>query len=89
MQVATRLGRVHVSVTGSGDPVVLWPSLLMDSSLWDAGFCRDHKVIAIDPPGHGRSSRLDRGFTFDECASVVVDVLDHLAVPRAHLVGNS
>ena len=92
MRVVTRLGRVHVTVTGAGDAIVLWPSLLMDGSLWDAQvahFSRDHQVIAVDPPGHGRSGRLDRGFTFDECAETILDVLDHLDVPRAHVVGNS
>lgn len=92
MEVATRLGQVHVTVTGSGDPMVLWPSLLMDGSLWAAQvahFASDHQVIAVDPPGHGRSGRLGRGFTFDECAGTIVDILDQLDVRRAHVIGNS
>lgn len=90
--VPTQLGRLHVTVTGSGEPIVLWPSLLMDGSLWDAQvahFSPRYRTIAVDPPGHGRSEHLDREFTFDECAQCVVDVLDHLGLQRAHLIGNS
>ncbi|WP_039794363.1 alpha/beta fold hydrolase [Nocardia araoensis] len=90
--VQTRLGLLHVVTTGSGDPMVMWPSLLMDAGLWDAQvahFGGDFLTIAVDPPGHGRSSRLERRFTFEECAGCVVDVLDHLGLPRTHFLGNS
>ncbi|MFI2283952.1 alpha/beta fold hydrolase [Nocardia beijingensis] len=90
--VQTRLGLLHVVTTGSGDPIVMWPSLLMDAGLWDAQvdhFARDFLTIAVDPPGHGRSSRLERRFTFEECAGCVVDVLDHLGLARTHFLGNS
>ncbi|MEU2039401.1 alpha/beta fold hydrolase [Nocardia niwae] len=92
VHVPTRLGLLHVVLTGSGDPIVMWPSLLMDAGLWDdqvGYFARDFLTIAVDPPGHGRSSRLERPFTFDECAACVVDILDQLGLPRTHFLGNS
>ena len=49
----------------------------------------DHRVVLVDPPGHGDSERLTRAFTFDECAQCIVDVLDGLGIDRAHFVGNS
>ncbi|MFI7664299.1 alpha/beta fold hydrolase [Nocardia sp. NPDC049526] len=90
--VSTRLGLVHAVITGSGDPIVMWPSLLMDAALWDAQvdyFARNHLTIAVDPPGHGRSSRLEQRFTFEECAGCVVDILDQLEIRRTHFIGNS
>ncbi|WP_280457304.1 alpha/beta fold hydrolase [Nocardia carnea] len=90
--VPTRLGQLHVAVTGRGDPILMWPSLLMDASLWDVQidyFARSHTVIAIDPPGHGRSSPLERQFTFGECAQCVADILDYFELPWTYFVGNS
>lgn len=90
--VPTRLGQLHVVVTGRGTPILLWPSLLMDASLWDAQidyFARSHTVIGVDPPGHGRSSPLERQFTFGECAQCVVDILDHFEIPWTYFIGNS
>lgn len=90
--VDTTLGALRVDVNGSGPAIVMWPSLLMDRTLWDAQvehLAPRFTTIAIDPPGHGASSPLARGFTFDECATCVVEVLDALDVDRAHLLGNS
>jgi 3-oxoadipate enol-lactonase len=92
IHIPTRLGSLHVVLTGSGHPIVMWPSLLMDAALWDAQvahFARNFLTIAVDPPGHGGSSRLERPFTFDECAGCVVDILDQLGLPRTHFIGNS
>ncbi|ARU55132.1 alpha/beta fold superfamily hydrolase [Oleiphilus messinensis] len=49
-----------------------------------------HRVIALDLPGHGESVKsLDMNYAIDEQAQRVVAFLDALAIPRAHLVGNS
>lgn len=90
--VETVLGRVHVVIEGTGPPVVLWSSLLMDGRMWDGQVerLRDrYRTIVVDPPGHGASEAVHRTFSLDECADVVLDVLDDLGVERAHLVGNS
>lgn len=90
--VATRLGRLRVQVDGAGDAMVFWPSLLMTGDMWagQAAEFRDHlKVILVDPPGHGGSEKLTAGFTFEDCAQCVVDVLDAFGINQAHFVGNS
>jgi 3-oxoadipate enol-lactonase len=91
-RIGTSLGELAVSVSGSGDALVLWPSLLMDRTLWAAqvaALSDRWTTIAIDPPGHGASSALERHFTLAECADCLVEVLDALRVDRAHVVGNS
>jgi 3-oxoadipate enol-lactonase len=72
--------------------MLFWPSLLMDGSLWSAQaarFTAGHRVILVDPPGHGASQPLREGFTFDECALSIVTILDTLNADRAHVIGNS
>ncbi|MET1074238.1 MAG: alpha/beta fold hydrolase [Umezawaea sp.] len=90
--IATSLGRLRVRVGGEGPTMVFWPSLLMDGTMWAAQaehFGADHRVVLVDPPGHGGSEPLTRLFDFDECARCVVQVLDHLGATTAHFVGNS
>jgi len=72
--------------------MLFWPSLLMDGSMWTAQadhFADTHRVVLVDPPGHGASEALERTFTFDECAKCVVQVLDALDIDKVHFVGNS
>ncbi|WP_419866357.1 alpha/beta fold hydrolase [Mycobacterium scrofulaceum] len=83
--------RVQVS-PGTGRAVLLWPSLLMTGDLWAgqaAKFGAGHRLVLIDPPGHGGSEPLRSAFTFTDCARCVVDLLDGLGIDKAHFVGNS
>ena len=71
---------------------MFWPSLLMTGDMWSAQaahFGGEHRVILVDPPGHGRSAALGGMFSFADCARCIVDILDGLSVQRAHFVGNS
>ena len=56
--VHTRAGEVAYSDTGEGPVVVLLHATLHDRHDFDAilpSLCRDHRVIAVDWPGHGDS----------------------------------
>jgi 3-oxoadipate enol-lactonase len=90
--VDTTLGTLSVGVIGSGPAMLMWPSLLLDKTMWDAQvdhFRSRFTTVAIDPPGHGASSPLTRDITLDECATCVVEVLDALHLERAHFLGSS
>lgn len=92
LSIPTRLGTLHARLRGDGPLVVLWPSLLMDGSLWDdmtTQLAKRWTTLALDPPGHGRREPLRRSFTLDECAGALLDVLDHAEVATAHVIGNS
>ncbi|MGV0048356.1 alpha/beta fold hydrolase [Mycobacterium colombiense] len=83
--------RVQLSA-GTGPAVLMWPSLLMTGDLWAgqaAHFGETHRLVLIDPPGHGGSAPLRSMFSFTDCARCVVDLLDGLDIDRAHFVGNS
>ncbi|HEY9545285.1 MAG TPA: alpha/beta fold hydrolase, partial [Solimonas sp.] len=88
----TSLGALQVRVGGDGPVIVFWPSLMMDGRMWAAQathFIGCHRVVLVDPPGHGGSDALSRNFSFDECARCIVDLLDALQIERTHWVGNS
>lgn len=91
--VDTALGKIRVQVSpGTGPAVLMWPSLLMTGDLWAgqaARFGADHRVVLVDPPGHGGSEPLRAMFGFTECARCVVDLMDGLGIDKAHFVGNS
>jgi 3-oxoadipate enol-lactonase len=90
--IDTVLGTVRVQVSGSGEAMMFWPSLLMTGDMWAAQaehFGGDHQVILVDPPGFGESQKLTAPFTFEECARCIVDILDGLGLQRTHFVGNS
>ena len=81
---------------GAGEPVVLvhcYTGNLDDQ--WIAtgvldGLAVDHRAIAFDLRGHGRSGKPhDAGAYGAEMADDVVRLLDHLDVARAHVVGYS
>ena len=89
----TTLGAIRVQVSaGTGPAILMWPSLLMTGDLWAgqaAHFGDTHRLVLIDPPGHGGSAPLRAMFSFTDCARCVVDLLDGLDIDRAHFVGNS
>jgi 3-oxoadipate enol-lactonase len=85
--IDTTLGQIAVRTAGDGDAILFWTSLMMTGDMWSAQaehFSARHRVVLVDPPGHGQSQALTRPFAFDECARCAVDVLDGLSVDRAH-----
>lgn len=55
-----------------------------------ANIAKDHRAIAMDLRAHGKSGKPhDPGAYGDELARDVVRLLDHLRIPRAHIVGYS
>jgi 3-oxoadipate enol-lactonase len=92
VRVDTALGELMLRVGGTGETILFWPSLLMTGDMWSAQaehFAVRHRVVLIDPPGHGGSERLTAPFSFEDYARSVVDILDALGIDAAHVVGNS
>ena len=69
--VSTVLGSVFVDDQGTPNKSV--------ALLWPS--------LAIEPPGHGQSPGPGRGFTMDECAEAVIQILDATGIntPVAYL----
>jgi pimeloyl-ACP methyl ester carboxylesterase len=83
---------------GQGEPVVLvhgfasthavnWVNTRWTTTLTQAG----HRVIAMDNRGHGRSDKPHEAAAYDSAvmAEDVRALMDHLSIPRAHVMGYS
>jgi 3-oxoadipate enol-lactonase len=79
--------------TGHGLAVVLVHGHSADLRLWDlqlpALVDAGYRVIRYDVRGHGRSSAPPRGYTWENYALDLRDLLDGIGVARAHVVGLS
>jgi pimeloyl-ACP methyl ester carboxylesterase len=90
--VKTRVGKVAYSDVGEGPAVVLLHATLHDRQDFDpivAPLSRDHRVIALDWPGHGESPAPSQPPTAALYADVLADVVAALDLPPAAFVGNS
>lgn len=88
--IQTKVGRLHVELHGRGPALLCWPSLFCDGRTMaplvdDLG--RDHQVLLVDGPGHGRSEGTKEAFSIDDCADAGIGVLDALGVHRATWIG--
>lgn len=77
---------------GSGFPVVLIHGLAGDHAAWAApmkSWTRDHRVIAFDNRGAGRSTQVDEPISTEDMAGDTLALMDRLGVERAHVIGRS
>lgn len=72
--------------------LLLGPSLGTSTRLWAdaaADLRRDHRVIAWDLPGHGRSPAAEAPFAIEDLADALAAMLDDLGVDACHYAGDS
>jgi len=88
--------RIHYNDIGAGYPVVMLHGGGPGASSWSnfkynvPSLAGEFRLLLIDQPGFGKSDKpvVEEGaFTFN--ARAVRDLLDHLGIERAHVVGNS
>lgn len=88
--------KIHYLTQGKGEPVVLVHGLHSSAEInWNKtgvidDLAKDHLVIALDMPGHGKSDRPEKEEAYG--VQIVDDVallLDHLKIKKAHVVGYS
>jgi 3-oxoadipate enol-lactonase len=58
---------------------------------WVPHLSRDYRVVRLDLRGHGASEvpPVERELTLERLLQDVIELLDHLGLPSAHVVGNS
>ncbi len=85
-------GSLHILERGQGRPVVLLHGVTLKAELWspqlhDLGV--DHRVLAVDLRGHGRSRPGDDGYGMEILGRDVATVLTELDLRDALVVGHS
>ena len=89
----SEIARIHYLEAGVGEPLLLIHSLGQSLYTWRNVFAElsdNYRVIAIDLPGHGYSSRPDTfNYTSDDFAFIFNAFLDALNIKSAHMVGFS
>lgn len=85
--------KMYYEVHGSGEPVVLLHGAFMgisgDWEKWVRELSKTRKVIAIEMQGHGRTGDINRDMTYENLSDDVAELLDHLKIPNADIVGYS
>jgi pimeloyl-ACP methyl ester carboxylesterase len=84
-----RGGKLYYEVAGAGHPLLLTHAGIADHRMWDEQFpvfAERYRVIRYDTRGYGRSSAAQAPFAFHED---IHDLLVHLGVTRAHVLGLS
>ncbi|RAU35043.1 alpha/beta fold hydrolase [Pseudomonas sp. RIT411] len=80
------------SIAGDGSPLVLIHGVGLSKEMWGgqlAGLAPRYQVIAYDMLGHGASRRPAAEATLDDYAGQLAELLDHLALETAVVVGFS
>jgi pimeloyl-ACP methyl ester carboxylesterase len=85
--------QLAVTVTGSGEPLVLVHGIATDSRIWATvlpELSRDYRVITVDLPGFGRSAPVGEDFDLSAVAAAILHGLrEHGVLEPFALVGHS
>ena len=83
---------IHYTSEGNGKTIVLLHGFLENLSMWDAlkqHFIPNHRVVCIDLLGHGQTGCLGYVHTMEMMAEAVYEILNHLKIQKAVMVGHS
>lgn len=84
--------KISYTDSGEGIAIVFLHGFLENKKMWQeyvALFSADYRVIAIDLLGHGESDCLGYVHSMEDNANVVHEVLNHLNIQKAIIVGHS
>lgn len=77
---------------GTGDTVVFLHFSGANLMMWQpvvSYFQGRYRMLLPDLRGHGKSSQPETGYHIDDMAEDIIEVLHHLGVAKAHVVGSS
>lgn len=83
---------IHYTTIGKGPAIVLLHGFLESSTMWKSlipQLSKNNFVISIDFPGHGKSGIISEIHTMELMAEVVNEILQHLQITSATLIGHS
>lgn len=84
--------KISYTDSGAGSAIVLLHGFLENKKMWQdyvTLFSEKHRIITIDLLGHGKSEPLRYVHSMEENANVVHEVLEHLKIEKAIILGHS
>ena len=84
--------KISYTDSGAGSTIVFLHGFLENKKMWTdyiALFAEQYRVIAIDLLGHGESDSLGYVHSMEENANAVHEVLEHLKIGKATILGHS
>jgi pimeloyl-ACP methyl ester carboxylesterase len=85
--------KINYRCIGEGKDVVLIHGLGANHAFWHINImlplAREYRVIVYDLRGHGYSEMPSSGYTLDNMAEDLFDLMRHLDIRKAHLIGHS
>lgn len=84
--------KISYTDSGAGTAIVLLHGFLENKKMWQEYvtlFSEKHRVITIDLLGHGQSDCLGYVHAMEDNANVVHEVLEHLKIEKATILGHS
>lgn len=84
--------KISFTDSGEGTPIVFLHGFLENKEMWQeyvALFSEKYRVITIDLLGHGETDSLGYVHSMEENANAVHEVLEHLNIEKAIIVGHS
>lgn len=82
---------LHHKIYGQGPPIIIAHGLFGMLDNWHSfakTLSQDYQVITVDLRNHGRSFHHDK-MTYLDMSEDIINLLDHLNLSKAHLVGHS
>ena len=93
LDLATTATRVRLLAAGSGSPLVLLHGVSLSAAAWAPLFTElsDHRLLAVDLPGHGLSdpATYRRGHVRPQARVLIDDIFDALELDHAPVIGHS
>jgi pimeloyl-ACP methyl ester carboxylesterase len=77
---------------GHGEPLLWVPSTAFSGDVWKPSqmpLAESLNLIFHDPRGCGRSVATQQVYAIEQMAADIVALMDHLRIPKAHLLGHS
>jgi 3-oxoadipate enol-lactonase len=92
--IQTKIGEIAVflnDIETKEIPIIFLHGVYFDHHLWDYQVSQivDRKVICVDMPFHGESKNVHTVWNLDDCAGLVIEILNALNIEKVIAIGHS
>jgi 3-oxoadipate enol-lactonase len=91
--IKTNLGRISVVLDdGTMDmPIIYLHGVFLDKTLWTevSSPAKGRMQVFVDMPAHGNSDNVGHDWSLNDCAEMLIRIMDELTVQRCIVIGHS